>query len=40
MEGLKLPDIAQMVKNTELFTKVDRNYSSYRLDICLRVIHD
>jgi hypothetical protein len=40
MKGLTLPDIAKMVKDTDQFTGVDRNFSSYRLDICLRVLHD
>lgn len=40
MSGLNLDSLVDMVKDRDSFTKIDRNYSSYKIDIVLRVIHD
>lgn len=40
MAGVSLTDVLDMVKDVNSFTRVDRNYSSYKIDIALRVVHD
>lgn len=40
MSGLNLDKVLEMVSDHNDFLKGDRNYSSYRLDIVLRVIHE
>jgi hypothetical protein len=40
MAGVSLADVLEMVKDVDSFTRVDRNYSTYKIDIVLRVVHD
>ena len=40
MKGLTLADLPEMLSDKESFIKTDRNFSSYKIDIVLRVIHD
>lgn len=40
MAGVSLTDVLEMVKDVDSFTRVDRNYSTYKIDIALRVVHD
>ena len=40
MNGLTLTDLPEMLTDKDSFIKTDRNLSSYKIDIVLRVIHD
>ena len=40
MSGLSLSDLPDMLAEKDSFIKTDRNFSSYKIDIVLRVIHD
>jgi hypothetical protein len=40
MNGLTLDALPEMLADKDSFIKVDRNLSSYKIDIVLRVIHD
>jgi len=40
MNGLSLESLPEMLSDKDSFIKVDRNLSSYKIDIILRVIHD
>jgi hypothetical protein len=40
MNGLTLESLPEMLADQESFIKVDRNHSSFKIDLVLRVIHE
>ena len=40
MNGLTLDSLPDILADQESFIKTDRNLSSYKIDIVLRVIHE